>query len=55
MDVSSLQEKSENNGAMFQVASNFNGIEAVDEDSYPDNEEFLYNYINDKKLHLPTE
>ena len=32
---------------MFQVASNFNGVEAIDEYSYPDSEEFLTKYSED--------
>ena len=47
MDVAFLQSIPENNGAMFQVASNFNGVEAIDECSYPDNEKFLTNYSID--------
>lgn len=47
MDVAYLQALRENNGAMFQAASNFNGIEAVSEKSWPDRDTFLTDYIND--------
>ena len=47
VDVAYLQSNAENNGAMFQVASNFNGVEAVKEASWPDEAEFLTNYVDD--------
>lgn len=38
----------ENEGAMFQVASNFNGIEAISEDSFPDTDDFISKYGYDE-------
>ena len=48
VDVAYLQAAPENRGAMFQVASNFNGVEAIEETSYPDGAEFLTNYVYDR-------
>ena len=42
-----MQSLEENNGAMFQVASNFNGVEAISERSFPDGDYFITNYTND--------
>ena len=42
-----MQSLPDNNGAMFQAASNFNGVEAISEDSFPDEEYFITNYTND--------
>lgn len=42
-----LQSNPENEGAMFQIASNFNGVEGVDETVTPNNPSFVTNYVND--------
>lgn len=47
VDVSILQTIRENNGSMFQAASNFNGIEAIEPESYPDGDKFLTEYVDD--------
>jgi len=48
VDVSHIQALPENNGALFQVASNFNGTEAQTELQDPDSENFTTKYIYDK-------
>ena len=42
-----MQSLKANNGAMFQAASNFNGIETISEGTFPDEEYFVTNYTND--------
>ncbi len=48
VDVAKLQADASNNGAVFQVASNFNGVEAISEDSFPDQSTFLEDYVYDR-------
>ena len=47
MDVAYIQSLTENEGCMFQAASNFNGIETISEYSYPDADSFVTDYIDD--------
>ena len=47
MDISVLQCASENEGCMFQAASNFNGVECISDRSTPDERGFATNYIYD--------
>eukprot|EP01089_Gocevia_fonbrunei_P018558 TRINITY_DN6303_c0_g1_i1.p1 TRINITY_DN6303_c0_g1~~TRINITY_DN6303_c0_g1_i1.p1 ORF type:complete len:489 (-),score=94.01 TRINITY_DN6303_c0_g1_i1:24-1490(-) len=47
VDVSYLQSLKENVNALFQVASNFNGVEATSEKSSPEERNFTYRYIFD--------
>lgn len=47
MDVTYLQSLKENKNAVFQVASNFNGVEATSEASSPDTPNFTEKYIWD--------
>jgi len=48
VDVSHLQSLKENRYAVFQVASNFNGVEAISDESSPDNISFTENYTHDR-------
>lgn len=48
MDVAYLQTLPENRNALFQIASNFNGVEAVTETSYPDSDNFTTRYVTDR-------
>jgi len=48
VDVAYQQSLPENRNAVFQVASNFNGVEAINEDETPDKSNFAENYINDR-------
>uniref|UniRef100_A0A6B2L7E6 Uncharacterized protein n=1 Tax=Arcella intermedia TaxID=1963864 RepID=A0A6B2L7E6_9EUKA len=48
VDVSYLQSLPENRNAVFQVASNFNGVESVSETSFPTDPNYLTDYIYDK-------
>lgn len=48
MDVAHLQAQSENIGAMFQVASNMNGIEGISQDTSVEEPTFVSDYIYDK-------
>jgi len=48
VDVAALQAAPENKNAMFQVASNFNVLEAISEDSLPTTPNFTEFYIYDK-------
>ena len=48
VDVSLLQSNPENAGSMFQVASNFNGVEGVSETTPPDSPLFVTKYIKDQ-------
>lgn len=45
VNVSYLQSLPENRNAVFQVASNFNGVESVSENISPDSKFFTQNYI----------
>ena len=47
VDVAYLQTLEENRGCVFQVASNFNGVEATSETSSPDSPTFTEKYIYD--------
>lgn len=47
VDVAHLQAMPENRHAVFQVASNFNGVEAISEGSSPDGSSFTEKYIYD--------
>jgi len=47
VDVAHLQAMPENRNAVFQVASNFNGVEAISESIPPDRSSFTENYIYD--------
>jgi len=47
VDVAHLQSLPENRNAVFQVASNFNGIESISEASSPDSDDFTEKYIRD--------
>jgi len=47
-DVGYLQSLAENRDAVFQVASNFNGVEAISDNSTPDEDYFCTNYIYDR-------
>lgn len=47
VDVAYLQSLPEMRGAVFQAASNFNGIEAISEFSSPDQENFTEKYYMD--------
>jgi len=47
VDVAYQQAERDNRNALFQVASNFNGVEAISERSAPDNPSFTENYIYD--------
>jgi len=47
VDVSVLQCAKENEGCMFQAASNFNGVECISEHSTPDSPNFTTNYYYD--------
>jgi len=47
VDVAYLQSLPENRNAVFQVASNFNGVEAISEHSFPTNPTFTEDYIYD--------
>ena len=38
-----LQADPENVGSTFQVASNFNGVEGISEEIFPDNPDFATN------------
>ena len=46
VDIAALQADHKNKGATFQVASNFNGIEAIDDSSTPDQSYFVTNCKN---------
>eukprot|EP00727_Mastigamoeba_balamuthi_P009423 m51a1_g5102 hypothetical protein (446) ;mRNA; f:300273-301994 len=48
VDVGVLQAARENRLAVFQAASNFNAVEAIDEDAHPDDPNFTSNYIFDR-------
>lgn len=48
VDVAFLQAHPDYKDAVFQVASNHNGIEAISESSYPDAPSFVTNYIYDR-------
>ena len=48
VDVAQLQAAPENRGALFQVASNMNTVEAATENSMPDSDDFVTVYLNDK-------
>jgi hypothetical protein len=48
VDVAALQADRDNDGAMFQAASNFNGVEAVSESYTPDSQNFTTNYTRDR-------
>ena len=45
MDVANLQADPRNAGCTFQVASKFNGIEGIDESTFPDSKNFTTNCI----------
>jgi len=47
VDVGALQAQKVNRHAVFQVASNFNGVEAISEASSPDAPRFTENYFMD--------
>lgn len=47
MNVMKLQRLPKNRGAMFQVASNFNGLENISPHSSANEPDFLSNYIDD--------
>eukprot|EP01087_Luapelamoeba_hula_P015350 TRINITY_DN4576_c0_g2_i1.p1 TRINITY_DN4576_c0_g2~~TRINITY_DN4576_c0_g2_i1.p1 ORF type:complete len:426 (+),score=49.23 TRINITY_DN4576_c0_g2_i1:23-1279(+) len=47
VDVAGVQAQPESRLAVFQAASNFNGVEAVSEGSYPDRKTFTTDYIYD--------
>lgn len=47
VSVGYLQSRPENQGAVFLVASNFNGLEAISSKSSPEQEDFLTNYAID--------
>ena len=47
VDVSVLQCAKENEGCMFQAASNFNGVECISEGSTPDSPNFTTQYFYD--------
>jgi len=47
VDISVLQTAMENRGSMFQVASNFNGVECISEGSSPDTPNFTTSYFYD--------
>jgi hypothetical protein len=48
VDVAYLQSLPENRNALFQIASNFNGVEAVTETSYPNSPDFTTKYYTDR-------
>eukprot|EP00727_Mastigamoeba_balamuthi_P007682 m51a1_g3534 hypothetical protein (440) ;mRNA; r:956586-958078 len=48
LNVSAQQADPSNAGAVFQVASNFNAVEAPDESANPDDDDFTENYVWDK-------
>jgi len=48
VDVSYRQMLEENREAVFQVASNFNGVECISSGSSPDSKYFTQNYIYDR-------
>lgn len=47
LDVGYLQSLPEYHEAVFQVASNFNGIEAISQSSDPEDKSFCSKYVND--------
>ena len=47
MDVAYIQSLAENEGSMFQAASNFNGVEATGEHTHPAMRNFITDYIDD--------
>ena len=47
-DVAALQATAENEGALFQAASNFNGVESVSDQYAPDIGNFLTYYVYDR-------
>lgn len=48
VDVAQLQANTDNCGALFQVASNLNTVEASNENNTPDSDDFVTQYLNDK-------
>jgi hypothetical protein len=48
VDVAHLQAQPENRGAMFQVASNMNGVEGISEGTSVEEKTFVSDYIYDK-------
>ena len=47
VDVAQLQADPSHSGATFQVASNFNGVEGISEEIYPNSPDFATHYIYD--------
>eukprot|EP01127_Copromyxa_protea_P019807 TRINITY_DN6506_c0_g1_i1.p1 TRINITY_DN6506_c0_g1~~TRINITY_DN6506_c0_g1_i1.p1 ORF type:complete len:458 (-),score=100.41 TRINITY_DN6506_c0_g1_i1:182-1555(-) len=48
VDVAYLQSLPENRNAIFQIASNFNSVEAITESSFPDSPNFTTKYFMDR-------
>jgi len=52
VDIGVLQAKPENENAMFQVASNLNAVEGIDEETYPDSASFCEDCARKSTLRL---